>query len=124
MTKKKSSGFSGTILKLVLLATNVFGFVENITAVVRSEACRIGKSVLVLMVLSFLLSSILICTWISLLGMLLVYYLSLHWSLLFSLSMILLLNIIFLAIIGLILSRVKNSLLSPLGRNQLRNRED
>lgn len=120
MADKKKDGFSSTVVKLVLLATNFFSFMDNLTALIKLEARLAGKSLVAIVILSFLIVTLITSSWLLILTMLYFYFISLQWTATFSIFILLLFNIFFLVIVGIILSKVKNDLLFPLSREKCR----
>jgi hypothetical protein len=118
MATKKRSGWISTLLDLVLLGTNVFGFMENLTALVKFEARLAGKSLISLVILALLMAMLFLSTWVCLLALLCIYLISLHWSWIAALSILLLMNFVFLLIIALMLCKKQRMLFFPLTREK------
>lgn len=114
MTNKNS------IIKLMLLIPNLVNFFCNVITLVGMEARAAGKSIIIMIMLSIVLAFLVTTTWLLLLAMLFVYLTSLHWSMQLSLLAILLLNVVFILLISVIISKAKKNLSFPLLSQQCR----
>lgn len=111
--------FNRIIRTLFIVIPSLFSLVGNIAVLLKIEARLAGKSLIILTVVLLGVFVLLITSWICVLSMALIYFISLHWSLLYSLFMVFLINIVLLAILGFIICRVKQNLSFPETRYQL-----
>jgi len=121
MTAKKKSFFTATVIKLLFFLPTLFGFVGNFFALVEIEARLAGRNLVTLLVLYLMLGSLLTSLWLCLLGLLFLYLITVQSSWALGLMIILVFNLLFLIIIGIIMIRLKNNLLFPETRNLLRH---
>lgn len=108
MASKKRSA----IWDLVLLIPCIMSYASNLTALVRYQAKQTGKNAATVIVLSIVAALLLICIWMNLLAVactLLLFYL--HWSLLKTVLIMLLLNLSLFAVIGHRLGKATKNLL-------------
>lgn len=118
MAKKPS--FINTLLNLVTLVPSVFNFMNNLTALVSMEARLAGKSFAVMIALGVIFGAMLTATWLGVLAMLFLYFLTLQMNIFLALFIVLLLNILFLCVVGLFMLKEKKNLFFPTTRSQLR----
>lgn len=121
MAGHKGDFISRTIRTLIVLIPSLVSLFSNITTLVSIEARLAGKSILSIVVLSLFLASLLTTMWICILALAFVYLVSLHISIMISLTILLLSNLILFCIIVLIIARKRNKLLFPMTRQQLRS---
>ncbi len=113
MASKKKFPLSETVINLLLLIPNILGIIRNITTLINLEARLAGKAVVLIIIFSVIYAILLTSTWICLLALLFIYLTSLQLSTMSALLIILGLNVLSLAIIGLVISRAKKNLLFP-----------
>lgn len=121
MTNKKRPGFGQNIMRIVLLATNLFGFASNLTALLKYETHMAGKSLAKIVVLSLLIVMFLSCIWLCLLAMLLVYLISLQFSLIAAISIMLGINLLLVFIVTFMLCKARRVMFFPITREQFSN---
>jgi len=83
------------------------------------EAKFAAKNLLSIFILSILFQSFLIISWICLCGLLLIYFMSLEWGVLYSLFIVTLINFISVIIIGVSLLKLKKNVAFAATRRQL-----
>ncbi len=117
---KRKPSLVKSILNLVAIVPTFFSVLGNVITFIELEAQLAGKSLVQLIVLSIVFGTLLTATWVGVLAMLFIYFQSLSWTPLFSLFIILVINIITLTIVAIFLCTVKKNLFFPEIRNQLR----
>lgn len=108
MASKKRSA----IWDLVLLIPCIVSFASNLTALVKYQARQTGKNAAAVIVLSIVAALLLICVWMNILAVastILLFYL--HWSLLKTVLIMLLLNLSLFVVIGYRLGKATKNLL-------------
>lgn len=118
MKEKKKLSVSKLILSLLTIVPAFLSLISKVTALVGIETRLAGKSLLVILVLTFVLGSVITTTWISLLAMLGYYLIIIHWNIISILLAMLVLNFIFIGLIIFIISRQKRNLTFPEIRRQ------
>jgi hypothetical protein len=116
---------SESSLTLKEIITNIIqASIKIITGVMHLtslEANLARKSFIIIIALIFCLASLLTSTWLSLLVVLFIWLLSMHWSLLFSALIIMSLNVIIFTTLLLSILKIKENLLFHATRRQLHN---
>lgn len=121
MAQTKNKKRSTLILIIKNLAQMYLNRLGNIAQLASLEAQLARKTLATIVFLFLILAFLLISTWMSLLLLLFIYLISLHYSLLFASSVIVGLNIILLLVIVLYLQKIKKNLFFPATRRQLSN---
>jgi uncharacterized membrane protein YqjE len=94
---------------------------SDLSQLAHLEAKLAKQSLVNLIILALVLGGLLTTTWLCLLGLLVTYLMSIQFSLLAALGIATLLNLILLAIVGLVMLKLKNNLFFPATRRQLNN---
>jgi hypothetical protein len=110
MTKKKENHFTKIIIKIMMFVLSIFKIIPQLILLIEYEAEDAVKNLLYILTLSLLAGLLMLCVWLGLQSMLIVYLISLKFTLLGSLSMVVLINMIFLVIILHSISRIKTQL--------------
>lgn len=103
-----------------------FKLISDVFKIFNLESLLAKKSLIKIIILALFAGVILFSTWLSLLGLLLIYLIQLHYGWIISMSAIALLNILILLIIVFIIMRLKNNLSFSATRRQIskfRNKE-
>ncbi len=111
MTKKQKFAPGKTIKNIIWLIPTLINLVSNITSLLRVRAFLAIRSAAVLLMLSVLFALVLASSWFCLLGMLMVYLLSIHLSWLASLLIVLLSNLLLLLVIIVAIKQAKKNML-------------
>jgi hypothetical protein len=119
-TKRKSQSIKG-IIKLILIFSNVTSLISNLARLVSLEARLAGRSILSVVFFAIFFSILLAASWACVLALIYVYFVSLHWSPMETLFLMVAINLLSLLIMGLIISRVKKNILFPETCQQLHN---
>jgi hypothetical protein len=118
-THKKKSGFSKTLLNLLVIIPTLYSIFGKIIKLIEFEARATGNNLIRILILSFTFVALMITTWICMLSMLFVYLETLFLHPLIPLSIILFLNIFLLLMIGFTLNSQRKNLFFPEMRNQM-----
>jgi uncharacterized membrane protein YqjE len=95
--------------------------ISDVIKIVNLEAILAKKSFVRIIILTMLAGTILFSTWLSLLGLLLLYLIKLNYSWLLAMSAITLLNVIILFIIFIVIMQLKKNLSFSATRRQISN---
>jgi hypothetical protein len=109
---KKKSRITGTILSLIFLVPKLFSTFFDIGKILKMEAHYAVRKVTILLFLSLICAILFTSTWLGLLGLLYL-YISTKLSAIASLSIVLLLNIFFMVIVGLVIFNLKRDIFFP-----------
>ncbi len=97
-------------MKVITIVPAIYNVIIHVFSSIGSEARLAGRSIMVLLALAILLGSIFATIWLCVLAMLFVYLSSLQWNPLWSLLLIIGINLVFLIIVLYIMSKAKNNL--------------
>ncbi len=114
---KKTLSISRIVLKLITFVPGILGLAYTVAA----EAKLAGKSLFLFFVISFIVALLLMSSWLCLLALLFTYLISAQFSVMASLALVLLLNLILLTSVGLYTAKIKKDLLFPSTRRQVRS---
>lgn len=120
MSKKKLP-LSKTLLGLLIGVPTLFSLVGKIINLIGLEARLAGKSLISIIILSVMLALLFTTTWICIMMMIFFYCISLSWSTIESLFIIMMLNIILIVIVSFGVGRFKKKLLFPETRRRIRH---
>lgn len=110
-------GLVGVIKNLV---QTLLHFLGDLTSLASLEARLAGKSLLSLVLLTFVLGAFFISAWLCFLALLTVFFVSvLQYSWLVSLSLVLLSNLLMILVVGFVMAKLKDNLLFRATRRQL-----
>jgi uncharacterized membrane protein YqjE len=116
---------SESSLTLKEIITNIIQasikIITGLMHLARLETHLARKSFIIIIVLIFCLGSLLTSTWLSLLVVLFIWLVSMHWSWLFSALIILFLNVVIFTSFLLSILKIKENLLFHATRRQLHN---
>ena len=110
MAKKKETHFTKIIIRVLMFVLSIFKIIPRLILLLEYEAEDAVKNLSYILMLSLLSGLLIFCVWLGVQGMLIVYLMSLKFTLLGSLSVVVLINMIFLVIILHYISRVKTQL--------------
>src|SRR5688572_29430708 len=110
MAKKKETHFTKIIIRVLMFVLSIFKIIPRLILLLEYEAEDAVKNLSYILILSLLSGLLIFCVWLGVQGMLIVYLMSLKFTLLGSLSVVVLINMIFLVIILHYISRVKTQL--------------
>ena len=96
-----------------------FKTIKDIAHLIGIEAKFAAKNLLPIFILSMLFQSFLMMSWICLCGLLLIYFMSLGWSILYSLFIVTIINFLSMIVIGLSLLTLKRNVAFAATRRQL-----
>jgi hypothetical protein len=109
-----------SIVKIVAnVFQSVFKLFRDITILASAEARLARASAANLIIMVFVLGALLTCTWLTLLGLLIAYLLSIKISLVFALASAVVINLFLLMIVLLIMLKLKSNLFFPATRKQI-----
>lgn len=112
MTKKNRKSIK-SLLSFLLVVPVVIHFINNIGLLIKSEAQNSIRNAIILMLLFLFIASLITTTWICLLSILFIYFISLHMSWILSLVIILCLNLVVMLILFLFALTVKRKIGFP-----------
>lgn len=115
MATKKKTSFIKTILNLLVVVPAILNVANKVATLIGYEGRLAGKSLIRILILAFLSAMILASTWACIL-ILLFHYFSMHFSFELSVGFLILINVLFLFIIGFIIARSGKNLTFPLTR--------
>ena len=118
MASKKKSSPLRTALRVALLFSNAYVVVRDLIALMSLEVKIARKTIGLMIVLLIFLLIIGLTSWICLMGLLLMYLLSLQWSIPIVLTVLLSLNIVIMLLITLMLTRAAKKLSFSITREQ------
>lgn len=121
MANKKDNYLSKIIIDSVMFVFSLFKFVPNFILLIELEARSAGKSIVSLLILYLIAGSLLTSTWLCIIAMCFIYFISLHLSWILSLLIIVIVNLLLLIITTLVVSKAKNNLSFEKTRQLLRN---
>lgn len=113
---KKKKPFSRILVGLLVAIPTLLHFFQNIGEIIKIEANQAGQNIVKILIIAVLSAFLLATTWLCVLGLLFLYFLSLQLSAMLSLFFILVVNIVLLFMLGLIALRLKHKLLFPMTR--------
>lgn len=111
-TTKRSSSSRGSKLSLLLLIPSIIRLASNAITFLKYEVRVIGKKVLVLSILGLLFTCLLMTTWLGVLALFFLWLTYLQVSTLIALSLVVLFNFLFLAIIGFSIMHIKKNIIA------------
>jgi hypothetical protein len=118
MTAKNKPSLIRIIMELITIVPNLITLATNVTSLINLKSRLVGKNIFKIVLLSVVFSLLLTTSWLCLLGMLLVYFVSLPINPLVSLAIVFLINTLVLIIIGVILAKEKKNLFFSEARSQ------
>lgn len=107
MTKKKENHFTKILMKAMMFVLSIFKLVPQLILLIEYEAEDAVKNFLYILTLSLLAGLLILCIWIGLQGMLIIYLMSLQFTMLGSVAIAVLINMVFLVFIVHSISRIK-----------------
>jgi hypothetical protein len=119
MEEKKNNFVTRFIIDFLMIVSSLFKFIPNLIFILEFEATAAGKSLVSLLMLYLIAGTLLTSTWLCLLSICFIYFISLHLSWLLSLFIIVIINLLLLIITGLMILRAKNILSFPQTRHML-----
>lgn len=119
--KKAKKHYLRNIVNFLMVIPSVFGLFTGLLSLIESEASSAKRSIGNLIILFSLFSILLLTTWFSLLGLLLLYLLSIPLSYLASFGIIFGLNLLLLIIVLWMIVVTKRQLFFPTTRAMIRN---
>jgi hypothetical protein len=120
MPKRKASKQSH-LIKYLMAVPAIISLFSRFFSVLEYDARESGRSMVWLFALSLCLFACITVAWTGMLALLLVYLMSLNWTLLSALGLVCGLNLFFLCILIIMLSRAKRHLFFPVTRQLLRD---
>lgn len=123
MTNKRKSSISSIILNLIALVPNFVSFTRNLIRLIESEARLAGRSLLLIAMLSLVMAALLASTWFCSLALLALYLVSIHWSWMEAIFLVIILNLVLIIIVGVKIMRAKENLFFPASSEKLKNLE-
>lgn len=120
MAKKKLT-LSKSILGLLIGIPTLFNLVAKIFNLIGLEARLAGKSLVSIIILSVMVVLLFTTTWICVMLLIFFYLLSLSWTIMESLFIIMTLNLILLIIVAFSINKFKKRLLFPETRRRIRH---
>ncbi len=121
MAAKKKSRRGIHLLRLVLLLPSIVSVISKITKLIHYEARQASQSIGVLIAFAVIFAVISFSAWLCVLAIVLMYLLSLHVSVLLSLSALLGLNLLILIICCFVMAGAKKKLSFPITRQKVRD---
>jgi hypothetical protein len=118
MAKHKKLSLGKALMTFIMIAPSIFNIITKTISLIGSEARLAGRSFVLLIILAVMMGALLTATWVGLLGLLIIYLLSLGWSLLAAAALTLAINILFMLFIAFYAARAKNNLTFPETRHQ------
>lgn len=100
----------GNIILFALNFSNVFFHLKN---AMQRDVKAVKSSFISVLILSFVMVLLIVGTWLGILGLLFLYFLSLNWGYLLSLLTIIGINVLLMIIIGFIILKAKKNLFFP-----------
>lgn len=119
MTNKSKFSFLSYIKNFIFVIPHVFNLLSRMISLSVYEAKLAIRSLMIILMLSFIVGALTTTTWLGLLAMLYIYLTSLQWSPLGAIAIVVLVNVVMLAIVTFIILRVKKNLEFPATRQQL-----
>ena len=110
MAEKKGSMLGRVIVKLLILVPTFWSIVTHLATLMRYEASKACSSLVTILVLCVFASMLLTAMWLCILGSLVLYFISLQWSWMLSLSIIFILNLGVFIIVWLMIKKMNKSL--------------
>lgn len=110
MVKKRKSGLNKYLLYFIMIIPKLISVLNNLVSAVEEEAKLTGRNLIVLLVLALLVLSLLVSAWVVIFALLTVYLIALKFSLVSSLFITLILNLLLLVIVGFCIMAAKNKL--------------
>lgn len=120
MARQKKTNIAQAILNVIVNSFVLMSSFGKIFKIVGFEARIASKGLVRIIIFSVFFGVILASTWICILGLLFFYLFQLHADPYFALLLIILLNVLILVAMGLIIKSIKNQLLFPEARKELR----
>ena len=121
MANKKRISFTRMLVDCVLVIPSIINLINNLMTVLCLELKIIKRSIVSIIFLSIFMMFVFFSGWLCLLGLLLAYFLAtLHWSLIFSFFILLMIHIGIWLICAIIASRIKQSAFFPETREKYR----
>jgi hypothetical protein len=108
----KKGRLTGALMGLFFLVPKLFGFVGDIGTLVKLEALQAKRTMTIIIFLTLICAMLFASTWLILFAMLYVYLVT-KLSAIASLAIILVLNIFFMIIIGLLILNRKRNIFFP-----------
>jgi len=110
MADKKRRSSDRSFWNLFLLVPNLFSLVRSVLYKIKIKTYFTIKNVIVLLMLALMLGFLLAATWMSLLGILFFGLIKLQWTWYVAAMVVMLLNVLFLLILGFFIMRVRDSI--------------
>lgn len=107
MAKKQKGGIGGTILRLLMIVPVVLNMTATLISLAQNELLSMRKKLVLFMVLAFFCLALTVGAWMCVTGLLIIYLQSLQLSLVSSLVIVMVFNLLMLIIIALAMSFIK-----------------
>jgi hypothetical protein len=120
MAHKSKPLINSVLKKAITLLPSLICVAYRVGTAAAVEARLAGRSLTVMLVLSFFIAALLASAWLCLLGLFALYLVSLHWSWMMSISIAFGLNLILIGFVLLYFSRLRKNFLFSETREQLR----
>jgi hypothetical protein len=118
MAKNNKGGITGSLLSLIFLVPKLFGFMGNLSTLVRLEAKHAYRNLIVILLLTLMTTILLTSTWLAVLALLYL-YLTMHLSPIPALALVILFNIFLMIILGLVIFLMKRNMFFPATFSQI-----
>jgi len=122
--KKNKHSIVHFIVRLFTILPLCYRAASQFLHLIETETSLAGKKVVLLLVTGMLFLFLLISTWGCLIGMIFLYFVSLHLSYMLSMFIVFILNLLLLIITGLVVLCVKNEPLFPKTRKLLFHKKE
>lgn len=123
MASKRKHHFLSSIINFVLIVPSLLNIFSRLSALIKAEATLAIRKIFYLVMLLIFVFMFALSMWACLQMILFTYFVNLQFSMLQSLSMILLINFVLLVFIFYLISRVKSHLFFPVTRELFGRRE-
>lgn len=121
MASKKRHEMGAFIRQLIMLIPNILNLVTNLTSLIQLETKLAGRSLVTLISLAVVFGTLLVSSWLIVMGIIFLILQTYQWSLMQALLLVFALNIVLLGLIGFLLAREKKELFYPGTRRLLKN---
>jgi hypothetical protein len=117
--KKKGSSIFGFIKNLIFVVPNLFSLLTYVVTIAGYETRLALRSLIVILILAFVVGALVTTTWMGVLAMVYIYLVSIHWTPLASIAIVLLVNLVMLLIFAIIILKQRKNLSFIATRKQL-----
>ena len=102
MANRKNNFLSKRLIELAIFVFSLFKLIPNIISLVEQEAASARRSLVSLLILYLIAGALLTSTWLCVLAMCFVYFISLHLSGLLSIFILVVINLLCLILIAML----------------------